>query len=79
MVTAADDGIDIESLPSISTMISLGFSPALAAGVPGRGETTVRYPFLLFISTPIPPNFPDISSPRSLAATGGRNAVYGSP
>ena len=56
--TASDSVRPMIGLLSIWTIRSPGWMPALAAGVPSMGDTTLITPFSIVTSMPSPPNSP---------------------
>ncbi len=66
------------TVSSILRILSPGFTPALYAGVPLTGATTVKTPSFIPTSIPTPSICPLICSPKLFASTGGKKTVYGS-
>ena len=58
--TASLSDMPLTSWPSILTIRSFAIRPALAAGVPSMGETTLMTPFSIVTSMPSPPNSPRV-------------------
>ncbi len=73
--TASSVLIFIADSSSMATILSPALTPALSAGVPLRGATTVNTPLAIPISIPTPPKLPLISSSKTLDSTGGKNTV----
>ncbi len=76
--TASQSIISLLVSPSTLIILSPAFIPALYAGVPSIGEITVRIPFCIVITIPIPPNSPWVSICNSSKASGGSNEECGS-
>ena len=77
-LTAFQSIISLVDSPSIFIITSPVLIPALYAGVFSIGEITVRRPFGMLITIPIPPNLPFVSIFKSSRASGGMNEECGS-